>query len=130
MISNDNEQILNLAGTTFCSGLLTDAEFHAGKNFFGMVYKDFISFNEENVILSKKVILPFKPMDPSDIDWFNNYKIEGSYSLKDNYIECYFKVLSWRFSGFIEEIPEKILILSNFDERLRTSWSVVYEEFI
>jgi len=120
----------NLTGLKFCSGLLTDAEFHAGKNFFGIVYRDYLSFNEENVMLSKKVILPFKPMDPTDINWFNGYKIEGSYSIRDNYIECHFEELSWKFNGFIEEIPNKILILSNFDERLRKSWSVVYEEIV
>lgn len=69
-------------------------------------------------------------MDPTDINWFNGYKIEGNYSIRDNYIECHFEKLSWKFNGFIKEIPNKILILSNFDERLRKSWSVVYEEIV
>lgn len=120
----------NLAGLTFCSGLLTTAEFHAGKNFFAIVYKDYLSFNEESVILSKKVILPFRPMDPTDIDWFNAYKIEGTYAVQDNFIECYFEKLSWKFSGMLEEIPHKILIFSNFDERLKQSWATVYEEVV
>ncbi len=120
----------NLIGLKFRSGLLTDAHFHAGKNFFGIVYRDHLSFNENNVVLSKEVVLPFKPMDANDIDWFNGYHVEGTYSVKDDFIECYFEPLSWRFTGVLEEIPNRILIFSNFDDRLRKNWSVVYEESI
>lgn len=118
-----------LAGLTFRSGLLTTSEFHAGHNFFGIVYRDYLSFGEgQQVVLSKKVVLPFNPLDPSDIQWFNNYYIEGSYSIKDGFIECRFEQLEWIFRGIISDTPGTILILSNFDERLRKSWSVVYEK--
>ncbi len=112
----------------YLSGLLTDAHLHAGNNLFGMIYQNCLTFLDHNIVeFSNIVVDPFRPMDESDIDFFNNYKLKGKYHVDENgYVICNFANNYWEFTGMISPNNSEYLVFSAYDSRLGKQWSEVY----
>ncbi len=113
----------------YLSGLITDAHLHAGNNLFGLIYQNCLSFLDNNVVEFTRIVIdPCRPMDESDIDFLNNYKIVGEYYYdKNDYLICDFKSNYWKFTGMKSPNNNDYLVFSVFDNRLGKSWSEVYK---
>ncbi|HLP12187.1 MAG TPA: hypothetical protein VK177_09675 [Flavobacteriales bacterium] len=112
---------------TYTSGPLADTDLHAGL-FFGIIYTKTLSFHTDGkVILTKKVINSFSPMDIVDIEMKNNYKAEGTYFInKDGNLVCKFESKFLEMTGTFTDDSQQTLIMHEYNNRIKMSWSAVY----
>jgi hypothetical protein len=112
----------------YLSGLITDAHLHAGNNLFGLIYQNRISFFDENVVEFTRIVVdPVRPMDESDVEFLNTFKIVGTFYKDENdYIICNFPSCYWKFTGMKSPNNSKNMIFSVYDSRLDKKWSEVY----
>ncbi|MCU0439113.1 MAG: hypothetical protein MUC49_14540 [Raineya sp.] len=112
----------------YLSGLITDAHLHAGNNLFGIIYQNCISFFDKNIVEFTRIVVdPVRPMDESDVDFLNQYKIVGTFYIDESgYIICDFASNYWKFTGIKSPNNYKNLIFSIYDTRLDKRWSEVY----
>ncbi len=113
----------------YLSGLMANTDLHAGGLFFCIIFQNCLEFNDNGrVILTKKVIDAFRPMDPQDVKHLENYKIEGEYFYNDRgYLICNFKDLFLQFTGLQTEKNKTIIPFHVYDSRLLNRWSEVFQ---
>jgi hypothetical protein len=111
------------------SELIAITDLHGGGIFFCLVYIKVLTFKTDGeVVLTKKVINPFRPMDPIDIALIDNFKIKGKYHTNDNdYITCEFDEIYLKLIGIHLEKNPSTLVFNAYDSRLKTQWSEIYK---
>lgn len=110
------------------SQLIANTDLHAGGIFFGIIYRHCLLFtNDGQVIRTKHVIDPFRPMDPTDVKHLENYQITGTYYLNDRgYLICKFEEIQITLTGMFTEKDPGTLVVHAFDSRLGKQWSEIY----
>ncbi len=116
-------------GKKYLSSLMANTDLHAGGIFFCIIYQNCFEFNPDGkVILTKKVVDDFRPMDIQDVKHLENYKIEGEYFYNDrNYLICDFKDLCLIYTGLSTEKNSDIIPFHVYDTRLLKQWGEVYK---
>ena len=107
---------------------IANTELHAGGLFFCIIYSNCLVFkNNGQVILTKKVIDPFRPMDAIDIKHLEDYKITGKYYTNDRgYLVCEFEEIFITLTGMFTVKNPKTIVFNVFDSRLSKRWSEIY----
>lgn len=109
---------------------IANTDLHGGGLFFCIIYANCLTFKKNGqVVLTKKIIDPFRPMDDYDVKFIENYKCIGKYYQNDRaYIICDFEDISVIFTGmFTTKYPETI-VFNAFDRRLSRQWSEIYKK--
>jgi len=113
---------------TYQTGLLANNDLHAGGVFFSIIYVNCLTFLEDGkVVLSKKVIDAFRPMDPQDLKFLENYRFVGNYYENERgYLVCNFEDIFTTFTGLPTIDNPDVLTFQASDKRLLKQWGEVY----
>jgi len=115
-------------GKIYQSELIANTDLHAGGIFFCVIYVNRLSFHENGeVVLTRIITNPFRPMDPADVQQINNYKSVGIYhKAKNGCLICDFLETSIRLTGMPTTENGDMIAFHVFDKRLNKQWGELY----
>jgi hypothetical protein len=113
----------------YLTGLLASTDLHAGGIFFSIIYRQCLTFSEDGkVLLTKRVVDAYRPMDPVDVMMMENYKVHGNYYENDKgYIVCKFKEAFIELTGLPTTNNPNIISFHAHNSRFSSQGGVVYE---
>ena len=111
------------------SELMANTDLHAGGLFFCIIYVNCLTFEKNGqVILTQKIIDPFRPMDPYDVKQIENFKSMGKYYENDRgYLICDFEDIFVKLTGMFTIKNPDLIVFHAFSKRLDKQWSELYK---
>ena len=112
----------------YSTGLIADTDLHAGGVFFCLIYKKTLVFSDNGVVrFSRELVDPFRPMDDSEVEVFQNDRHEGKYFLNNNQnVECHFEDIGLELTGRPTKKDPEVLAFHAYNKQGNREWGEVY----